>query len=288
MLLSTVLPHAGELAAARASGGTGQLSLPHSNGTEHPALLLGECAALLQPPEAAEKALQQEQSEQQHAMIEQAVAAAHADAAGAVQALMAPLREQQHAITEQAVAAAHADAACAVQALMAPLQEQQKAIIEQAVAAAHADAAGAVQALMAPLRELAEQLPALLAVAPRLAELPAHLDAVPWKSAEVCNAALQSTIIAPGKHAAAEHQAYVLDLLLHGSLCLYFGFFILSALYLLKVLAAVWNFMRIWVAPCPVPELSPWPCRKPCIPWWLDRTGALARWRPAWPSSRRT
>ena len=160
MLVSTVLPHAGELAAARASGGTGQLSLPHSNGMEHPALLLGECASLLQPPEAAEKALQQEQSEQQHAMIEQAVAAAHADAAGAVQALMVPL------------------------------QEQQKALIEQAVAAAHADAGGAVRALMAPLRELAEQLPALLAVAPRLAELPAHLDALQSNSAQVCDTAL--------------------------------------------------------------------------------------------------
>ena len=254
MPLNTVLPHAGELAAARVSGGAGQLSLPHSNGTEHPALTLRECAALPQAPEAADMTLQLEQTGQQHAMIEQAVAAAHADAAGAVQALMAPLREQQHAmieqavaaaradavgavqalmaplreqqhaITEQAVAAAHADAACAVQALMAPLPEQQNAIIQQAVEAAHADAAGAVQALMAPLRELAEQLPALLGVAPRLAELPAHLDAVPWKSAEVCNTALQNLLFAPSEHVAAEHQACTVDLLLHGGLCACGGF----------------------------------------------------------------
>lgn len=172
MLLNTVLPHAGELAAAKASGGAGELSLPHSNGTEHPALLLGECAVLRQPPEAADMALQLEQREQQHAKTMEAVAAAHADAAAAVQALLV----QQHAKTEQAVAAAHADAAKAVQALIAPLQE------------------------------LAEQLPELLAVAPRLAELPAHLDAVQWKSAEVGNIALHIAIIAPCKHAAAEHQ----------------------------------------------------------------------------------
>ena len=217
-LLNTLLPHAGELAAAKASGDAGKRSSPDSNGTQHPALTLGECAALRQPPEAADMAWQLEQREQQHAKTLEAVAAAHADAAAAVQALLV----QQHAKTEQAVTAAHADAA------------------------------GAVQALMAPLRELAEQLPALLAVAPRLAELPAHLDAVPWKSAEVCNAAQQPTV-ASGKRAPAEQQAHIVELLMQGGLCIYTAALLMIALHLDKLLAQA-------AAEC----TSPMPCISTC------------------------
>ena len=128
--VDTFLPSAGELAAAKASGGAGKRTSAHSKGAGQPVPLLAECAALRQDAGAAEDAAQQEQSAQQRADTEQAAEAARTGAA-------------------LTLGAAHVKAQL----------------------------------------DLAEQLPALLAVAPRLAELPAHLDEVLWKSAEVCSAA---------------------------------------------------------------------------------------------------